>query len=424
MAIHATNKNTGDPLSAQEWNNLATDVNTLNAGVSTEVDPLDADKTIVKVGNVLVGELTAKGDKGTNVGVSGNNNINIEPRPALGDGSGKNKVTDANRKGGNIALKPGDDIEFWAHKRGSSKSDEVSVKTLTETFSGDEIPASLELNTSDIVITNKDKTSVVKITGISTSFSGTADATLETNAFDNIVVGQILSYSDIGDLVMNTQQGNIQLAVEQQIQMADLKLNKTLVYKVTSPTDNATKYYTIKKIQSSDNILNIDCLSSGEISEKAYVKLRAQAIDLRCEDHGGISLQPKGNDGQNHENKIKFEHGGGDGLEFGTFNTQHTSIYTGDYRFKKDGVIRLAERFTEVSDKADANDSTTAYKYLKNDSTNNAAKEAATGKNYESPDDFYDFIDTTDPTCTWNDIIVAVNYIKSQNPNLNWTPQS
>ena len=93
-------------------------------------------------------------------------------------------------------------------------------------------------------------------------------------------------------------------------------------------------------------------------------------------------MQPKGTDGT-FENKIKFEHGGGDGLEFGTFNTQHTSIYTGDYRFKKDGVIRLAERFTEVSDKADVNDSTTAYKYLKNDSTNNAAKEAATGKIYE-----------------------------------------
>ena len=50
-----------------------------------------------------------------------------------------------------------------------------------------------------------------------------------------------------------------------------------------------------------------------------YLKLRANAIDLRCEDHGGIAIQPKGYDGDGNMNKIKFEHGGGDGLEFGTF---------------------------------------------------------------------------------------------------------
>jgi len=166
-------KSNGDTLEASEWNELTGYVNeavdAINTGgssdsvVSTEVDPLDADKTFVKVGSVTVAELTSKGEKGTNVGLSGDNNINIEPRPAAGDGSGKNTPGLANRKGGNIALKPGDDIEFWGHKRGSSKSDEVSVKIMTEVPKAsdptktDEVAAKLQLNAGDIVLTSKDK---------------------------------------------------------------------------------------------------------------------------------------------------------------------------------------------------------------------------------------------------------------------------
>lgn len=312
---HNTSKNTGDQLTATEWNNLAADVNELGAGgagtgaVSTEVDPLDSDKTFVKVGTVLVGELTAKGEKGTNVGISGNNNINIEPRPAAGTGEGKNTPGLANRKGGNIALKPGDDIEFWAHKRGTSKNDEVSVKIMTEVPKAsdptktDEVAAKLQLNTADIVLTSKDKQN-------------------ESDEM-NIVVNQ-------------------------------------------------------------------------DTNTRGYLKVRAQAIDLRSESHGGIALQPKGTDGT-FENKIKFEHGGGDGLEFGTFNTQHTSLYTNDYRFKKDGIIRLATRTTVASDKADENDATTALKYVK------------------AQDDFYDNIDANDPTCTWEDIVKYIYWAKTNN---------
>ena len=317
-----TQKNTGDALSATEWNNLAQDVDAavdaINAGgvsggsgvVSTEIDQLDANKTFVKIGNVLVGELTSKGDKGTNVGLSGDNDINIEPRPAAGDGSGKNTPGLANRKGGNIALKPGDDIEFWGHKRGTSKSDEVSVKIRTEVpkpsdpTKTDEVAAKLQLNTADIVLTSKDKQ--------------------EESDEMNIIVNQ------------NT-------------------------------------------------------------NTRGYLKVRAQAIDLRCEDHGGIALQPKGTDGQGHMNKIKFEHGGGDGLEFGTFNTEHTSLFTNDYRFNKNGVIKLATRTTVASDKANANDSTTALKYVKAD------------------DDFYDNIDNNDPTCTWSDIVEVGSRMDSVN---------
>lgn len=143
------------------------------------------------------------------------------------------------------------------------------------------------------------------------------------------------------------------------------------------------------------NVFDVN-VNSGK-NTKGYLKVRAQAIDLRCEDHGGIALQPKGSDGQGHMNKIKFEHGGGDGLEFGTFNTEHTSLFTGDYRFNKNGVIRLATRTTQVSDKADANDATTAYKYVK------------------AADDFYDNIDSNDPTCTWEDIVKFIAWAKANN---------
>lgn len=151
------------------------------------------------------------------------------------------------------------------------------------------------------------------------------------------------------------------------------------------------------------NVFDIN-VNSGKNS-KGYLKVRAQAIDLRCEDHGGIALQPKGYDGEStpHMNKIKFEHGGGDGLEFGTFNPEHTSLFTNDYRFKKDGIIRLSSRTpvaraTDGSDsKYDASDDTTHYTYTK------------------QSDDFYDVIDQNDPTCTWEDIVKYISWAKANN---------
>ena len=247
---------------------------------------------------------------GVNVTLRGSNNINIEPREAIGTGEGK--ASDAtNAKGGNIALKPGDDIELWAHHRGTSKNDEVSVKILTEVpkpsdpSKTNEVPTKLQLNTSEILLTTKDK------------------------------VG-----------------------------------------------DNA-------------NVMDVTVNSAK--NTRGYLKVRAQAIDLRSESHGGISLQPKGYDSDNHMNKIKFEHGGGDGLEFGTFNTEKTSIYTDEYRFNKNGVLKLATRVLTSSDKYDDSDETTHYKYQKQD------------------DDFYDVINANDPTCTWGDIIKFVNWAKTNN---------
>lgn len=140
-------------------------------------------------------------------------------------------------------------------------------------------------------------------------------------------------------------------------------------------------------------------------SGKGYLKVRARAIDLRCEEHGGIAIQPKGSDSDGNQNKIKFEHGGGDGLEFGTFNTEKTSIFTDEYRFNKDGVWKMATRETESSGKYDGEDSTTMLKYLKNDEMNNEAMTLDTGITYEAADDFYDFIDVNDEQCTTRDII-------------------
>ena len=328
--IYETNqKASGDTLSYTEWNDISGAVNAshskinevidaVNAGgsgsggtspVTVTVDPQDPDKKIINVTGVLFGELKNKGNKGTNVTLAGNNNVNIEPRAAIGTGEGSNNPTDANRKGGNISLKPGDDIELWAHKRGSKKKDEVSVKVMTEVPNAsdpskmDEIAAKLQLNTADIMVTSKDK------------------------ATD----------SDTTNVIFNK-----------------------------------------------------------ESNTRGYLKVRAQAIDLRSETHGGIALQPRGQDGEHKENKIKFEHGGGDGYEFGTFNTEKTSIYTGEYRFKKDGIVKMASRV--VLDNTPGHGGNDKYKDNNVDPTTRYSYQ-------KQEDDFYDVIASGDPQCTWEDII-------------------
>ena len=103
----------------------------------------------------------------------------------------------------------------------------------------------------------------------------------------------------------------------------------------------------------------------GDDEEYAELKVEARNIDLRCYYHGGIALQPCGTDDRGNENKIKFESSrqsplgikspdyateGGKGLEFGTFNNEHTSLYTNDYRFNKDGLVCAVTRGTPVFD--------------------------------------------------------------------------
>lgn len=103
---------------------------------------------------------------------------------------------------------------------------------------------------------------------------------------------------------------------------------------------------------------------TGDDEEYAELKVEARNIDLRCFDHGGVALQPCGKDGDNYENKIKFESSrtspleengtysaeGGKGLEFATFNNEHTSIFTKDYRFNKDAKVYAVTRQTPTMD--------------------------------------------------------------------------
>lgn len=125
-----------------------------------------------------------------------------------------------------------------------------------------------------------------------------------------------------------------------------------------------------------------------------YAKMRARAFDFRCMNHGGIALQIAGTDNAGKENKIKFESDrttepgasasycgeGGKGVEFGTFNNLHTSLYTGDYRFKGDATVYGVTR--------------------------NAPAQTSTGKiDYPTQgDDFKDIVDTANGA-TWNEII-------------------
>lgn len=345
--VYAKNeKNEGDNLTHIEWNAISSAVNVAqetindliddvaagtggsgsNSELSVEQDAVDADKKYIKINDVLVGELTAKGTKGTNVALSGDNNINIEPRPALGDGEGKNTAGIANRKGGNISLKPGDDIELCSHKRGTKKNTEVAVKVID----GSDNPVKLQVFAGDITLTTKGK-------------------------------------------------------------------NKTKKKDATTGEDTTELLY------DDPNVMNVN-ITTGD--GKGYLKVRAQAIDLRCEDHGGIALQPKGNDGEGHMNKIKFEHGGGDGLEFGTFNTEKTSIFTDEYRFNKNGVWKMATRVKETSDKYDGTDETTHYKYQK------------------QSDDFYDVINNNDSTATTASIIGAGNMFDLYNEELSVLAQN
>jgi len=138
---HATNKQAGSRLSAEEWNALAADVNELGAGGvgngsnvtitdDTVSDP-SAGVSIVtgvdQIGTAKVFELTKK-KKGVNTTLVSGNNINIEPRESVSD-----------TKGGNISFKPGDDIEFCSHHRLADNQDEVSVKVIN----GEDIPVKL-----------------------------------------------------------------------------------------------------------------------------------------------------------------------------------------------------------------------------------------------------------------------------------------
>lgn len=108
-------------------------------------------------------------------------------------------------------------------------------------------------------------------------------------------------------------------------------------------------------------------IKNDDTKEWGSLKFKSRNIDLRCHNHGGIALQICGVDDNNKENKVKFESDrkvsanttanpatdytgeGGTGVEFGTFNNEHSSLFTKDYRFNKDGMVYAVTRQTPVS---------------------------------------------------------------------------
>lgn len=147
-------------------------------------------------------------------------------------------------------------------------------------------------------------------------------------------------------------------------------------------------------------------VNNDDTKDWASFKIKSRNIDLRCNDHGGIALQIAGKDKTDKENKIKFESNrinsileegeysqdgeGGKGLEFGTFNNLHTSLYTKDYRFRGDADVYGVER--------------------------TVIEPSSSGKmDYKTQsDDFKDPIDETTPKATWNEIIDAANKCKGK----------
>lgn len=253
---------------------------------------------------------------------------------------------------GDVAIKSGDDIQFCSHHREPKKRDKIVVKNID----GSDNPVKMQ-----------------------------------------VVAGEI-------ELAVGTK-SNPKAATRKKDKTTGADLSNAALFKA----DDA-KVLDVKVL--TGNVLEED--TANERDERGYLKVRAQAIDLRCEKHGGIALQPKGYDSEGHMNKIKFEHGGGDGLEFGTFNAEKTSIFTDEYRFKKDGVWKMSVRETENSGKNIVDEregglqglpATGALKYKKNNTANNTAKSNADLKTYEAADDFYDFIDTEDAQTTTKDII-------------------
>lgn len=261
-----------------------------------------------------------------NVTLGSQKNVNIEP-------AWNNNNASYSGNWGDIALKPGDDIQFASHHREAKKRDKIVVKNID----GSDNPVKLQMVAGEIELA-----------------VGTSNNPKTATRKKDKTTGEDMSNSPL------------------------FKVDDAKVMDVKILTGNV-----------------LDAGQTTERDERGYLKVRAQAIDLRCEKHGGIALQPKGYDSSGNMNKIKFEHGGGDGLEFGTFNSQKTSIFTDEYRFNKDGIWKMSTRQTEPSGKD-----------IIDEGTIPVGKQATGSVKYvKQADDFYDIIDVTDPQCTTKDII-------------------
>ena len=233
------------------------------------------------------------------------------------------------------------------------------------------------------------------------TFSPEAGKYYEGIVIDNARVDQSKATGTTATIAVN-QKGNLSLESPKHI---NLEPNAAIQMKPTTGliVDTGKRIAAGKgnkvdlEIKFDDYSASSTGVYDGDDEPHGEFTVKARNIDLRCMEHGGIAIQPCGQDKNGKENKIKFESSriselgtslprfgteGGDGMEFGTFNNEHTSLYTGDYRFKGDAKVYGATR--------------------------NAIAQTSTGKiDYPTqPDDFKDVISDAN-SATWNEIIDA-----------------
>lgn len=161
---------------------------------------------------------------------------------------------------------------------------------------------------------------------------------------------------------------------------------------------------------------------SAQGEHYCQTKLKGRSFDIRCYEHGGIALQPCGQDSNNHENKVKFESSrtsalgdapqynseGGQGLEFGTFNNEHSSLFTGDYRFNANGVVYAVSRGTITENQSGKTD----YPTQGDDFKDIPITEEGSQCTYSQQDGWTAPLGETILSCTWEEIIKAVLFLK------------
>lgn len=444
-------KSTGDSLSAEEWNELTgytndivDELNSLEPSPTPTPTPSGDSPVVVtndtetggdpaagvsivsgieQIGTAKVIELTKK-KKGVNTTLTSGNNINIEPRESVDE-----------TKGGNISFKPGDDIEFCSHHRLASNQDEVSMKIID----GEDNPVKLQLNLESLTLTTKDSTSdtpnvldvnvnsakntkgylKVRAQAIDLRCEDHGGVALQPKGYDGDPASwKYREMSSTG--VFDSEEAGTWYTITLD-DVPALHDNKRYIIRFKNihgtvapecylqcqdEDDNDISGYTtgVTEIQLTQD--GSDYVYELTPSDIFILNNKVKKITLAADTVHFETVFTAGNEVYLEEgyyvtgmNKLKFEHGGGDGLEFGTLNTEHTSIFTDDYRFNKNGVIRIATRSKVASDKADPSDTTTSYKYVKQN------------------DDFYDVINGKDPSCTWGDIVSMIHELKVMKAN-------
>jgi hypothetical protein len=188
--------------------------------------------------------------------------------------------------------------------------------------------------------------------------TSSGSAIIKFNENEQKTAGGRIEFNSKGNIAVESLTKNVNIEAKKNIQ---LKPTEEIVVDTGRRETESGKNEAVLKVKNDDT------------KEWGSFKLKSRTIDLRCHDHGGIALQPCGVDDNNKENKIKFESDrkvsantsanpatdytgeGGTGVEFGTFNNEHSSLFTKDYRFNKDGIVYAVTRQTPttIGDKID-----------------------------------------------------------------------